>query len=68
VSMVGFTAMGGEFPFDPVGYTVVGHVRVSVGTIGARYPTGRDKIMVPWPALEICQLGEWGYERRSCIR
>jgi hypothetical protein len=60
VSMVGFTAMGGEFPFDPVGYTVVGHVRVSVGTIGARYPTGRDKIMVPWPALEIASSASGG--------
>jgi hypothetical protein len=56
VCMVGFTATGGEFPFDRVGYTVVGDVRVSVGRIGARYPTGRDKIMVPSPALEV---GSW---------
>jgi hypothetical protein len=53
VSMVGFTAIGDKFPFDPVGGTVVGHVRVSVGTIVNQHPGGRDKVMIAWPALEV---------------
>jgi hypothetical protein len=60
VSMVGFTAMGDEFPFDPVGYTVVGHVRVSMGEVTARYPGGRDKVMVPWSAIEIASSASGG--------
>jgi hypothetical protein len=51
--MVGFTAAEGEIPFDPVGISVLGHVRVSVGTIVAQYPCGRDTTMLPWPALEV---------------
>jgi hypothetical protein len=51
--MVGFTAMGGEIPFDPTGYTVVGHVRVSVGTIIEQRPGGRPSL---GPALEV---GSW---------
>jgi hypothetical protein len=60
VSMVGFTAVEKEVPFDPVGYTVCGDVRVSVGTISKRHPTGRDKFLIPWPALEIASYASGG--------
>jgi hypothetical protein len=60
VSMVGFTAVENEVPFDPVGYSVRGNVRVSVGTISERHPTGRDKFLVPWPALKIASYASGG--------
>jgi hypothetical protein len=54
VSMVGFTAAGEHFPFDPArGGSVQGHVRVSVGTIVEQYPGGRSFL---GPALEV---GSW---------
>jgi Trypsin-like peptidase domain len=60
VSMVGFTASDEEFPFDPVGYTVRGDVRVSVGTIKKRHATGRDKFLIPWPVLQIASFTSRG--------
>jgi hypothetical protein len=62
VSMVGFTAADDEFPYDPAGASVLGHVRVSVGTITNRYPypCGRDQVMVPWPAIEIASSASGG--------
>jgi hypothetical protein len=53
VSMVGFTAADTKVPFDPVGYQIRGNVRVSVGAVSERHPTGRDKFLMPWPVLEI---------------
>jgi hypothetical protein len=54
VSMVGFTASDEEYPLNPVGgYTVLGDVRVSVGTVTNRHYYGRDSILIPWPAIEI---------------
>lgn len=54
VSMVGFTPSDEAYPLDMAGaYSVLGHVRVSVGTVTNRYPNGRDRVMVRWPAIEI---------------
>jgi hypothetical protein len=53
VSMVGFTAAKDGFPSEPLGASAQGHVRVSMGEITQRYPSGRDKVMVSWPAVEI---------------
>jgi hypothetical protein len=60
VSMVGFTAAKEGFPFEPLGASAQGHVRVSVGEITQRYPSGRDKVMVPWPAIEIASSASGG--------
>jgi hypothetical protein len=50
VSMVGFTAADEEIPFNPIGYSVRGNVRVSVGTITAQHPGGRSFL---GPAVEV---------------
>jgi Trypsin-like peptidase domain len=57
VSMVGFTPSDEEYPLDPAGaYSVLGNVRVSVGTVTDRHPRGRDRVMVPGPAIEIASF------------
>lgn len=53
VTMVGFTASDLDFPRREMSFTGYGHVRASVGTITARYPNGRDRVLMPGPALEI---------------
>src|SRR5439155_12515597 len=56
VSMVGFTASDKGYPLNPAGgYTVPGHVRVSVGTITNQHHRGRD-LTKPWPTVEV---GSW---------
>src|SRR5208337_304865 len=47
VAMVGFTASDTEFLRQPMAAQIGGDVRVSIGTVSARYPHGRDRVMMP---------------------
>jgi hypothetical protein len=53
VTMIGFTAADDKIACPPGGVTVRGRVRMSRGTIGQRYPEGRDSFMLPGPCLEV---------------
>jgi hypothetical protein len=60
VAMVGFTASDTEFLRQPMAAQVGGDVRVSIGTVSARYPHGRDRVMMPGPVLEIASSASGG--------
>jgi hypothetical protein len=60
VSMIGFTASQTEFSRQPMSAAIWGHVRASVGTITARYPHGRDRVMMPGPAFEVASSASGG--------
>ena len=53
VTMVGFTVNEITSSLQNPGFSVSGHVRTSTGIITACYPNGRDRVMMPGPALEI---------------
>jgi len=57
LTLVGFRAQG----FDLQDNAVVarGDALVSVGEVTAQYPTGRDRFLMPWPALEV-DCTAWG--------
>ncbi len=60
VTMAGFTASDPVFPRKPTSVSVSGHVRASVGAIAAWYPSGRDRVMMPGPALQIASSASGG--------
>jgi Trypsin-like peptidase domain len=60
VLMVGFTASEDEIPASPSNVTVTGHIRVSTGIIKERYPTGRDLVMLPGPAVQVATSASGG--------
>jgi hypothetical protein len=57
VGMLGFTAGDHE---TPVGEDIAGNVHVSVGTITNQHPRGRDRSLLPGPALEVATSSSGG--------
>lgn len=53
VTMVGFTASDPEFHRQEMGFTGYGDVRASVGIVTDMYPNGRDRVLMPGPALAV---------------
>ena len=58
LTLTGFRAHGLDDLQDNA-FAVRGEVLVSIGTVTAQYPTGRDSFLMPWPALEV-DCAAWG--------
>jgi hypothetical protein len=62
VQIVGYRADSATRELDGVrGYSVRGRTLVSAGIVRERYPSsgGRDRVMLPWPVLEV-ECPSWG--------
>lgn len=55
--LCGFRASFMTFPRDTTQFA--GQVLISSGNVTARYPLGRDRVMMPWPCLEV-SCASWG--------
>jgi len=60
LTMVGFTASELEFDRQDMKIPVSGDVRISVGTVTASYPHGRDSVLMPGPTLEVASSASGG--------
>ena len=58
LTLTGFRASSIEGVKDRT-FIARGNVLVSVGKVTAQYPQGRDRIMLPWPTLEV-DCPAWG--------
>lgn len=60
LQVVGFRANSATRSFEgESGYGVDGAMLVSAGIVRERYPHGRDRVMLPWPVLEV-DCPTWG--------